>query len=81
LLISSAYYNAQLLILQNPNNCDLQEAPRVETRVGKVLSPNAATKMATEFYAEAYAQNYDMTICGFRYVNVFGIKQDPDGPY
>ncbi|MDZ4667969.1 MAG: GDP-mannose 4,6-dehydratase [bacterium] len=60
---------------------DLNESPKVETRVGKVLSPYAATKMANELYAEAYARNYNMTICGFRYFNVFGPKQDPEGPY
>ncbi len=60
---------------------DLQDSPKVETRVGKVLSPYAATKMTDELYAEAYAKNYDMTICGFRYFNVFGPKQDPEGPY
>lgn len=60
---------------------DLQESPKIETRVGKVLSPYAATKMANELYAEAYAKNYGMTICGFRYFNVFGPKQDPNGPY
>ncbi len=37
--------------------------------------------MSNELYAEAYAKNYNMTICGFRYFNVFGPKQDPDGPY
>ncbi len=60
---------------------DLQDSPKVETRVGKVLSPYAATKMTNELYAEAYAKNYNMTICGFRYFNVFGPKQDPEGPY
>ena len=60
---------------------DLQESPKLETRVGKVLSPYAATKMSNELYAEAYVKNYDMTICGFRYFNVFGPKQDPEGPY
>lgn len=60
---------------------DLQESPKIETSVGKVLSPNAATKMTNELYAEAYAKNYNMTICGFRYFNVFGPKQDPEGPY
>jgi UDP-N-acetylglucosamine 4-epimerase len=60
---------------------DLKESPKVETNVGKVLSPYAATKMSNELYAEAYAKNYDMTICGFRYFNVFGPKQDPEGPY
>lgn len=60
---------------------DLNESPKVETRVGKVLSPYAATKMTNELYAEAYSKNYNLTIAGFRYFNVFGPKQDPDGPY
>jgi UDP-N-acetylglucosamine 4-epimerase len=60
---------------------DLQDSPKVESRVGKVLSPYAATKMANELYAEAYARNYGMTLIGLRYFNVFGPKQDPEGPY
>jgi UDP-N-acetylglucosamine 4-epimerase len=28
-----------------------------------------------------YAKNYGIQICGFRYFNVFGPRQDPDGPY
>jgi UDP-N-acetylglucosamine 4-epimerase len=60
---------------------DSQESPKVETKVGKVLSPYAATKMTNELYAEAYAKFYNMTICGFRYFNVFGPRQDPEGPY
>ena len=60
---------------------DLKESPKVEHTVGKVLSPYAATKMTNELYAEAYSKNYDMSICGFRYFNVFGPKQDPEGPY
>jgi UDP-N-acetylglucosamine 4-epimerase len=60
---------------------DSQESPKVETNVGKVLSPYAATKMTNELFAEAFARNYNMTICGFRYFNVFGPRQDPDGPY
>ena len=60
---------------------DLNESPKVETRVGKVLSPYAATKMTNELYAEAYSKNYNLTIAGFRYFNVFGPKQDPNGPY
>jgi UDP-N-acetylglucosamine 4-epimerase len=37
--------------------------------------------MTNELYAEAYSKNYEMQIIGFRYFNVFGPKQDPDGPY
>lgn len=60
---------------------DLNESPKFESRVGKVLSPYAATKMTNELYAEAYARNYGMTIIGLRYFNVFGPKQDSEGPY
>lgn len=60
---------------------DLQESPKVENRTGKVLSPYAATKITNEVYAEAYSRNYDMQLLGFRYFNVFGPRQDPDGPY
>ena len=60
---------------------DLMESPKVETRVGKLLSPYAATKMTNELYAEAYAKNYGLTLVGLRYFNVFGPKQDPNGAY
>jgi UDP-N-acetylglucosamine 4-epimerase len=60
---------------------NLVESPKVEKTVGKVLSPYAATKMANELFAEAYSRNYEMTIVGLRYFNVFGPNQDPNGPY
>lgn len=60
---------------------DLNESPKVESRVGKILSPYAATKMTNELYAEAFAKAYGMTIIGLRYFNVFGPKQDPNGAY
>ena len=60
---------------------DLMESPKVETRVGKLLSPYAATKMTNELYAEAHAKNYGLTLVGLRYFNVFGPKQDPNGAY
>ena len=60
---------------------DLNESPKVESRVGKILSPYAATKMTNVLYAEAFAKAYGMTIVGLRYFNVFGPKQDPNGAY
>lgn len=60
---------------------DLADSPKVEERTGKLLSPYAATKMANELYAEVYAKTYGIQICGFRYFNVFGPRQDPNGPY
>lgn len=55
--------------------------PKKEERVGNPLSPYAVTKKANELYADVYAKLHGMKILGFRYFNVFGPRQDPDGPY
>lgn len=60
---------------------DANYHPKVEDKIGKVLSPYAASKHTNEIIAEAYAKNYEMDIAGFRYFNVFGPRQDPNGPY
>jgi UDP-N-acetylglucosamine/UDP-N-acetylgalactosamine 4-epimerase len=60
---------------------DLPDSPKVETKLGKVLSPYASTKLTNETYAESWAKVYEMQLIGFRYFNVFGPRQDPDGPY
>lgn len=60
---------------------DLTDSPKVETRTGKLLSPYAAGKMGAELYAEAYARQYGIQLVGFRYFNVFGPRQDPNGAY
>lgn len=55
--------------------------PKVEDRLGRLLSPYAATKRATELYAQVFHDTYAMEIVGLRYFNVFGRRQDPDGVY
>ncbi len=60
---------------------DEPNLPKVEQRVGNPLSPYAVTKKTNELYADVFASLYGMKICGFRYFNVFGPRQDPDGPY
>jgi UDP-N-acetylglucosamine 4-epimerase len=55
--------------------------PRVEERVGKPLSPYAASKYMDELYAEVFGRCYDSSAIGLRYFNVFGPRQDPDGAY
>jgi UDP-N-acetylglucosamine 4-epimerase len=55
--------------------------PKVEHELGKCLSPYAATKRANELYAAVFAQCYGLETIGLRYFNVFGPRQDPDGPY
>lgn len=60
---------------------DEPNLPKIEQRVGTPLSPYAITKKANELYAEVFAALYGMKVCGFRYFNIFGPRQDPDGPY
>jgi len=55
--------------------------PKKEENIGKCLSPYAATKLADEIYADAFARCYGLETLGLRYFNVFGPRQDPNGPY
>lgn len=55
--------------------------PKVEDTIGKPLSPYAVTKYVNELYADVFAKTYGMQYIGLRYFNVFGPRQDPNGPY
>lgn len=55
--------------------------PKVEDKIGKPLSPYAATKLMNEIYADTFARAYGMETIGLRYFNVFGPRQDPEGAY
>ena len=55
--------------------------PKVETHQGNPLSPYAVTKMTNELYAKAFSNCYGIETIGLRYFNVFGARQDPNGPY
>lgn len=55
--------------------------PKVESNIGKPLSPYAVTKYVNELYADVFARSYGFTTIGLRYFNVFGRRQDPNGAY
>ena len=55
--------------------------PKVESLIGKPLSPYAVTKLANELYADVFASTYGFPSIGLRYFNIFGARQDPNGPY
>jgi UDP-N-acetylglucosamine 4-epimerase len=57
------------------------ELPKIESKIGKPLSPYAATKLMNEVYADAFAISYGTQSIGLRYFNVFGPRQDPNGAY
>jgi UDP-N-acetylglucosamine 4-epimerase len=55
--------------------------PKIEDRIGKPLSPYAITKLSNELFAENFGRLYEMEFIGFRYFNVFGPRQSPQGAY
>lgn len=55
--------------------------PKVEDQIGKPLSPYAVTKYVNELYAQVYAKLYGLELIGLRYFNIFGPRQNPNGPY
>lgn len=60
---------------------DEPSLPKLESRLGNCLSPYAATKKINELYAQVFADVYGLNLLGFRYFNIFGPRQDPDGAY
>ncbi len=60
---------------------DEPSLPKIEDRIGKPLSPYAATKLFNEIYAEIFSRLYGLELIGLRYFNVFGPRQDPEGAY
>ena len=55
--------------------------PKVEERIGAAVSPYGLSKHINELYAQVFNYCYGMEWVGLRYFNVFGPRQDPDGPY
>lgn len=60
---------------------DNTDSPKKEENVGRALSPYAVTKKLNEQYAAVFADLYGMNVIGFRYFNIFGPRQSPNGAY
>lgn len=60
---------------------DDEHLPKREEVVGKPLSPYAISKKTNELYGLNFASLYDIDVVGLRYFNVFGPRQNPEGPY
>ena len=55
--------------------------PTVETSPLTPKSPYAVSKMAGEHYLRVYWELFGLETVALRYFNVFGPRQDPNGPY
>lgn len=60
---------------------DDSRLPKREGNEGRPLSPYAVSKFADELYASVFQRAYGLRVVGLRYFNVFGARQDPQGPY
>lgn len=58
-----------------------ERLPKVESQIGRPLSPYGASKRMGEIYAELFLENYGLESVGLRYFNVFGPRQNPHGGY
>ena len=55
--------------------------PKRESQVLRPLSPYAASKAALEQTATVWARVWGLHTVGLRFFNVFGARQNPEGPY
>jgi nucleoside-diphosphate-sugar epimerase len=60
---------------------DSETLPKREGEEGRPLSPYALSKVMNEELASIYARCFGMELVGLRYFNVYGPRQDPNGPY
>jgi nucleoside-diphosphate-sugar epimerase len=60
---------------------DSPTRPKREGEEGRALSPYAVSKIMDEDLADIFGRCYGMEFVGLRYFNVYGPRQDPQGPY
>ncbi len=60
---------------------DSPALPKREGEEGAPLSPYAASKVMNEKLAAVFGRCYGIQLIGMRYFNVYGPRQDPEGPY
>ena len=57
------------------------DSPKREDMLPQPLSPYAVTKLDGEYYCALFAENRGLSTAALRFFNVFGPRQDPNGPY
>lgn len=60
---------------------DNDDLPLKESSQTRPLSPYAATKLIGEVYCQTYQRAYGVPAVCLRYFNIYGPRQDPNGPY
>lgn len=60
---------------------DSERLPKREGEEGEPLSPYALSKAMNEQTARVFSRCFRLESVGLRYFNVYGPRQDPEGPY
>ena len=60
---------------------DQPALPKVESMAPSPLSPYAASKLAGEYYCQAFTECYGLETVCLRYFNIYGPRQDPESVY
>jgi nucleoside-diphosphate-sugar epimerase len=60
---------------------DSKKLPKREGEEGRPLSPYALSKVMNEALADTFGRSFGIEFVGLRYFNVYGPRQDPNGPY
>jgi len=60
---------------------DNPTVPKVETMIPEPKSPYAITKLDGEYYCDMFDRENRLKTACLRFFNVFGPRQDPNGPY
>lgn len=83
ILFASHKNNVKRLVYASSSSVygDDKTMPKVEEKTGNLLSPYAVSKKTNELYADVFYKTYGLEIIGLRYFNVFGPKQNINGPY
>jgi UDP-N-acetylglucosamine 4-epimerase len=83
MLVAAAHARVKQFVYASSSSVygDDASLPKREAVIGNALSPYAASKRMNEVYAEVFERCYALQTTGLRYFNVFGARQDPNGPY
>lgn len=60
---------------------DQPALPKVESMAPSPLSPYAVSKLAGEYYCQAFTACYGLETVSLRYFNIYGPRQDPESVY
>lgn len=83
MLVAARDQGARRLVYASSSSVygDDPSLPKIESRTGNPLSPYAVSKTMCEAYSRIFWRCFRFESVGLRYFNVFGPRQDPEGPY